>query len=257
MLISLYRDSHIDYGFIKIYCSRHQQWTSVILKSGFVGLLMCLEYVITHSFLQIIAVQLSHDLMSEGWIGSKQHDVVFDKFEKPNMLAYGEGAGDEDYTGERKAADAHTRLLNQLKTIARPFQRPVLNFHTPTEIHVRAALHQIFDLDYRNNIATVSGYFYVWWIDPSLRWNASEFNNITRTFIPSKWFWKPELYLYHSMQSKVLEYAPDAVAEINVNGRLRLFIPITARALCPINVKYFPFDIQNCTFAVSRFQIQL
>ncbi|EFO17786.1 hypothetical protein LOAG_10712 [Loa loa] len=215
---------------------------------------MRLECLITQSFLQIIAVQLSHDgLLSEAQTGSKQNDVVFDKFGKPNMLASEQRTGGEDYSDESKAADVHTRLLNQIKRAARPFQRPVLNFHTPTEIHVRAALYQIFDLDHRNNIATISGYFHVWWIDPSLRWNASEFNNISRTFIPSKWFWKPELYLYHNIQGRVLDYAPDAMAEINVNGRLRVFIPITVRALCPINVKHFPFDIQNCTFAASRF----
>ncbi|VDO07428.1 unnamed protein product [Brugia timori] len=168
------------------------------------------------------------------------------------MLANGQSIGNQDYSDERKAANAHTRLLNQIKTAARPFQRPALNFHTPTEIHVRAALYQIFDLDYRNNIVTISGYFHLWWIDPSLRWNASEFNNITRTFIPSKWFWKPELYLYHSAQDRVMDYAPDAVAEISANGRLRVFIPITVRTLCPINVKHFPFDIQNCTFAAIR-----
>lgn len=44
---------------------------------------------------------------------------------------------------------------------------------------------------------TISGYFDVWWIDPSLRWNASHYGNITKTFIPAKWVWKPELYLYH------------------------------------------------------------
>ncbi|KAK6110554.1 Neurotransmitter-gated ion-channel ligand binding domain family protein [Brugia pahangi] len=199
---------------------------------------------------------VSHGVTSKARIGSKQNEVLFDTFGKSNMLANGQSIGNQDYPDERKAANAHTRLLNQIKTAARPFQRPALNFHTPTEIHVRAALYQIFDLDHRNNIVTISGYFHLWWIDPSLRWNASEFNNITRTFIPSKWFWKPELYLYHSAQDRVMDYAPDAVAEISVNGRLRVFIPITVRTLCPINVKHFPFDIQNCTFACGSWSYQ-
>ncbi|VDK61557.1 unnamed protein product [Onchocerca ochengi] len=218
---------------------------------------MRLEYVITQSFLQIIVAQLTHSgFASEKWIGSKQNEAVFNKFEKRSMLANGQNNGDEDHSMERKIAHAHTRLLNQIKTAALPFQRPILNLHTPTEIHVRAALYQIFDLDQRNNIPTISGYFHVWWIDPSLRWNASEFNNITRTFIPSKWFWKPELYLYHSIQGRILDYAPDAVAEINISGRLRLFIPITARVLCSRNIKYFPFDMQNCTFACGSWSYQ-
>lgn len=92
---------------------------------------------------------VSYDgLISEARIGSKQNDVVFDKFGgESSMLANnGQNIDNEDHSDERKAADAHTRLLNQIKTVARPFQRPVLNFHTPTEIHVRAALYQIFDL---------------------------------------------------------------------------------------------------------------
>ncbi|MCP9265957.1 Neuronal acetylcholine receptor subunit beta-4 [Dirofilaria immitis] len=222
---------------------------------------MLLEYVITQSFLQIIAVQqefvVSYDgFISEVWIGSKHNDVALDKFGKWNMLSNGRSNDDEDHSDERKAVDAHSRLLNQIKTATRPFQRPILNFHIPTEIHIRAALYQTFDLDQRNNVATISGYFHLWWIDPSLRWNASEFHNITRTFIPSKWFWKPELYLYHSIEGKILDYAPDAMAEISASGRLRISIPITARALCPINVKHFPFDIQNCTFALRMTHIR-
>ncbi|VDK71508.1 unnamed protein product [Litomosoides sigmodontis] len=229
---------------------------------------MRLEYVITHSFLQIIAVQrqslslyqvydLSYDILPEVWMRSKQNDVVFNKFGKPNILAGGQVTISENYSDERKIADAHARLLNQIKAAARPFQRPVLNFHTPTEIHVRAALYKIFDLDHRNNIATISGYFHIWWIDPALKWNASEFNNITRTFIPTKWFWKPELYLYHSIHGNVLDYASNALAEISVSGRLRIFVPITTHALCPISVKYFPFDVQNCTFACGSWSYQI
>lgn len=101
------------------------------------------------TFRKIISKEfaVSHDdILPEVWIGSKQNDVAFDKFGKPNMLAVGQGTTSENYSDERKIADAHARLLNQIKTAARPFQQPVLNFHTPTEIHVRAALYKIFDL---------------------------------------------------------------------------------------------------------------
>ncbi|KHN73829.1 Neuronal acetylcholine receptor subunit beta-4 [Toxocara canis] len=147
--------------------------------------------------------------------------------------------------------DAHSKLIAHIRKRAHPFQRPVVHSHTAIDIHVRAALYQIVDLDQRNNLATLSAYFDVWWIDTLIRWNASEFDGITKTFIPARWIWKPEFYLYHSMQGRIPDYAPDATAEINDNGRLRMFIPVTSRALCPINVKYFPFDTQNCTFAVS------
>lgn len=52
-----YRNSDTDHEFIKFYFSQRQQWATVTLKFGFISLLMRLEYVITHSFLQIIAVQ--------------------------------------------------------------------------------------------------------------------------------------------------------------------------------------------------------
>uniref|UniRef100_F1KX45 Neuronal acetylcholine receptor subunit alpha-10 n=1 Tax=Ascaris suum TaxID=6253 RepID=F1KX45_ASCSU len=153
-------------------------------------------------------------------------------------------------------SDAHSRLIGYIRRRARPFQRPVLHSHSPIDIHVRAALYQIVDLDQRNNLATLSAYFDVWWIDDFVKWNASQFDGITKTFIPARWIWKPEFYLYHSVQGRIPDYAPDATAEINGDGRLRMFIPVTSRALCPINVKYFPFDTQNCTFACGSWSYQ-
>ncbi|VDM49725.1 unnamed protein product [Toxocara canis] len=134
--------------------------------------------------------------------------------------------------------DAHSKLIAHIRKRAHPFQRPVVYSHTAIDIHVRAALYQIVDLDQRNNLATLSSYFDVSWIDTLIRWNASEFDAALIEAI-------------FSMQGRIPDYAPDATAEINDNGRLRMFIPVTSRALCPINVKYFPFDTQNCTFAVS------
>lgn len=38
---------------------------------------------------------------------------------------------------------------------------------------------------------------------------------------------------------------------VKSTGEIRAFVPFTARALCPINVKYFPFDEQTCRFKVK------
>ncbi|PIO56015.1 hypothetical protein TELCIR_22593, partial [Teladorsagia circumcincta] len=75
--------------------------------------------------------------------------------------------------------------------------------------------------DQRNNLATVSAYFDVWWLDEFLVWNATEYGGIEKVFVPMKWIWKPEFYMYHSVYGRVPEYAPDAPAEIRADGRVR------------------------------------
>uniref|UniRef100_A0A915N7M0 Neurotransmitter-gated ion-channel ligand-binding domain-containing protein n=1 Tax=Meloidogyne javanica TaxID=6303 RepID=A0A915N7M0_MELJA len=87
----------------------------------------------------------------------------------------------------------------------------------------------------RNNLATLSAYFDVHWEDAFLNWNVSEFDGITTTFVPLRWVWRPEFYLYHSIQGRTPEYDPSAMAQLHYDGQVRLFVPITSRALCPIN----------------------
>ncbi|KAK6032152.1 hypothetical protein OSTOST_01673, partial [Ostertagia ostertagi] len=104
--------------------------------------------------------------------------------------------------------------------------------------------------DQRNNLATVSAYFDVWWLDEFLVWNATDYGGIGKVFVPMKWIWKPEFYMYHSVYGRVPEYAPDAPAEIRADGRVRMFVSISSKSFCPINFKRFPFDSQTCSFSV-------
>lgn len=118
--------------------------------------------------------------------------------------------------------------------------------------------------DQRNNLATVSAYFDVWWNDEYLVWNASEFEGIDRIFVPVKWIFKPEFYMYHrfdysdnvknaflSVVGRVPDFPSDASAEIRSDGKVRMFVSISSKSFCPINFKRFPFDSQTCSFMVS------
>lgn len=103
-----------------------------------------------------------------------------------------------DENGLEQFDDPNSKLLDYVRRRVRPYRRPVLHSNDTVEVHVRASLYQIVDLDQRNNLATLSAYFDVSWFDPFLAWNASDFHGITTTFIPLRWIWKPEFYLYHS-----------------------------------------------------------
>uniref|UniRef100_A0A1I7XEG8 Neur_chan_LBD domain-containing protein n=1 Tax=Heterorhabditis bacteriophora TaxID=37862 RepID=A0A1I7XEG8_HETBA len=76
-----------------------------------------------------------------------------------------------------------------------PWERVVL--WILKDISLYASLSQINGADQRNNLATVSAYFDVWWTDEFLVWNTTDFDGIERVFIPVKWIWKPEFYMYH------------------------------------------------------------
>ncbi|VDM71225.1 unnamed protein product [Strongylus vulgaris] len=61
-------------------------------------------------------------------------------------------------------------------------------------------LHIIFcEEDQKNNLATVSAYFDVWWKDEFLAWNTTDYDGISKVFVPMKWIWKPEFYMYHRL----------------------------------------------------------
>uniref|UniRef100_A0A914Z029 Neurotransmitter-gated ion-channel ligand-binding domain-containing protein n=1 Tax=Panagrolaimus superbus TaxID=310955 RepID=A0A914Z029_9BILA len=153
-----------------------------------------------------------------------------------------------DEEGMEMFNDPNSRLLTFIKKRARNYRRPVLHTNDCVEVHMRASLYQIVDLDQRNNLATLTAYFDVWWNDPFIAWNSTDFYGITKQFVPLRWLWRPEFYLYHSIQGRVPDVAPDMSAEVHEDGRVRSFLPITARALCPLNLKYAPFDTQNCSF---------
>ncbi|EGT44594.1 hypothetical protein CAEBREN_31641 [Caenorhabditis brenneri] len=117
--------------------------------------------------------------------------------------------------------DPHGRLATWIRSHAR-HHIPLKHPHTRIDVFISAGLYQIVDLDQRNNLATVSAYFDVHWNDDFIKWKPEIFGGIERIFVPIKWIWKPEFYMYHSVYGRVPDYAPDASAELHFNGKGKL-----------------------------------
>lgn len=104
------------------------------------------------------------------------------------------------------------------------------------------------------------------WRDSQIHWDPSLYDDIKTVHVPAKQVWIPEFYLYHrysrALKSTRISHVlsvdgstpllfPDSTVMVKYTGEIRAFVPFTARALCPINVKYFPFDEQTCRFKVQ------
>ncbi|VDP07218.1 unnamed protein product [Soboliphyme baturini] len=88
------------------------------------------------------------------------------------------------------------------------------------------------------------------WIDQYLKWNPNKFDGSKEIFFPADSIWKPEIFVfYSSQQTSAIE--SNLNVRINHAGEIRYYAPFSTKSLCPIDVKYFPFDKQHCVINVS------
>ena len=83
-------------------------------------------------------------------------------------------------------------------------------------------------------------------IDYKLRWNFSEYDNITNIRVPSEDIWRPDIVLYNTAMGD-FHVKQNTKAVVSYNGQVSWMPPAILKSSCSIDVTYFPFDAQNCT----------
>ncbi|RUS81450.1 hypothetical protein EGW08_010790, partial [Elysia chlorotica] len=99
-------------------------------------------------------------------------------------------------------------------------------------------------------ILTLSVWLRQEWCDLRLKWDPSEYGGVKVLNIPSEKLWKPDLVLYNNadgdfhitLQTKAIVYH---------TGKIVWEPPAIYKSYCPIDVEYFPFDIQECFLKIS------
>ncbi|KAK3096929.1 hypothetical protein FSP39_004857 [Pinctada imbricata] len=83
------------------------------------------------------------------------------------------------------------------------------------------------------------------WYDCRLRWNPSEYGNITFFVIHSKFIWIPDLTMYHSVGDEFVGIN-SFLATVYSDGTIYYNFPSIVENLCSLNVEKFPYDFQTC-----------
>ncbi|VDK77809.1 unnamed protein product [Litomosoides sigmodontis] len=87
-----------------------------------------------------------------------------------------------------------------------------------------------------------------YWKDDFLQWNPNDYDGATEIFLSSSDIWIPEFSLYYSHHfNQAVKLLSNNDVRVNYTGNVRYYLPYSTESLCKLDVKFFPFDIQQCT----------
>ncbi|GMT11402.1 hypothetical protein PFISCL1PPCAC_2699, partial [Pristionchus fissidentatus] len=126
--------------------------------------------------------------------------------------------------------------------------RPVKHPNQLVHVSMSVFLYQIIKLDAVKNTISLSGSFELYWKDDFLTWDPKLYDDAKEIFLSSLDIWIPEFSLYYSHNfNDAVKLLSNNDVRVNYTGHIRYYIPFSTESLCKLDVKFFPFDIQQCT----------
>ena len=152
-------------------------------------------------------------------------------------------------------------LLDVLTTNYNP---SVLPSDKAIEVKFDLRLTKIVKLDIKEQQLQINARILMMWVDVNLQWNSSQHGAIDRLVVPAATFWTPDILLYNTASDESVSALDVYKANLQVDeeGRVTWMSPVTLKSSCDINVKWFPFDSQNCSLlfgsiSMTRKRLQL
>ena len=139
--------------------------------------------------------------------------------------------------------DLHTDLLKDYDKHA----RPVKDQDDTVKVYLSFAAVAIQEFHEILERFSVTSALFVYWKDEDMSWDPAEYGNITSTFLGYKDIWVPELILTNPAQ-KLDSFGKEWQKIRYYSSGLAFWLPgDLVRSTCSLNVRYFPFDIQECS----------
>ncbi|XP_019632409.1 PREDICTED: neuronal acetylcholine receptor subunit alpha-4-like isoform X2 [Branchiostoma belcheri] len=142
--------------------------------------------------------------------------------------------------------EAREQLYRDLFLKYNKVPRPVKNVTDKVTIKFGIAISQLIDVDEKNQVLTTSVWLRQEWFDYKLNWNPEDYGNLTYIRVPSTEIWVPDVVLYNNADGS-FDVAAKTRAQVFHDGRVRWIPPALYKSYCYIDVRFFPFDQQNCS----------
>lgn len=157
--------------------------------------------------------------------------------------------GGDRVEGFHKAKKLYQKLFetSQDRYKYNKYVRPVLNETTKIDVYIGLRLSQLIDVDEKNQYIAANVWMVYQWVDPTLQWEPKEFDDVRTLYVPAVSIWHPDIVLYNTADG-IYETTNGTNAIITHTGHIEWGPPASFKVGCTIDVTYFPFDQQNCSF---------
>ncbi|KAM8972727.1 LOW QUALITY PROTEIN: acetylcholine receptor subunit beta [Pelodytes ibericus] len=145
-----------------------------------------------------------------------------------------------------EASHSEGQLRDKLFENYSPNIRPTRKYDEKVTVQVGMTLSQLISLNEKNEELTTKVYMNLAWMDHRLSWDPAQNNGILSLRISSGSVWRPDIVLMNNNDGE-FEMALDVDVLVTSKGNVTWEPPGLFRSSCSIEVKYFPFDWQNCT----------
>ena len=140
-------------------------------------------------------------------------------------------------------------LLSDLTTSYNLHVRPASRPLEPVVVKFDLRLTKIVELNIKEQLFVINGRILMRWTDDDLKWNKTAYSGVDRLVAPSSLFWTPDILLYNTAHDESVSGSDvyKANLQIDENGTVTWMSPVTLKASCDIQIKWFPFDSQSCS----------
>lgn len=141
------------------------------------------------------------------------------------------------------------KLIDKLqKTYPQKFGRPLVNLTGPVVISLRSQLIQIVKVDPNSQVLVTNVWNNFNWKDPYLSWDPKDYNDLKTIRLPASFAFEIDIKLMNNADER-LEYKREALLVIYSSGDIQWIPRSIFSSTCHIDLKYFPFDRQNCSIS--------
>lgn len=88
------------------------------------------------------------------------------------------------------------------------------------------------------------------WNDTRLKWNPEDFEGIENIFVQASEIWLPKIYLNDSYHELGLETCTPEKCLVTSQSKVACLFPCMQTVYCKGKLDDWPFDVQNCSFAI-------
>ncbi|CAF3867529.1 unnamed protein product [Adineta steineri] len=146
-----------------------------------------------------------------------------------------------------KTSEDEHRLIHYLfsQQDYNPLIRPTQYSNETVVVSFGLLLVQLIHVYEKEQVMKTNTWLHMKWYDPQLRWNPQRYGGIDKINIPYSYVWTPDVVLFNNADGNY-EVSFKCKVVLMHTGVVHWVPPAIYKSSCRIDVKYFPFDTQEC-----------